>query len=146
MIVSTMKEHYVNMIYNTFFYRLIIISFCLVLASCFQNKNIVIQHNPTEKENIIDGIVWESGNWKPDLPAGEKGKSWGNHRAVVKIKSYSRFLGIRIDWRRSDNNPKDKAVIVIDAQSGEQIINIFLILSISILILKKLMHLVTLRY
>ena len=116
----------VDMIYKTFSYRLIIVSFGVALASCLQTQNIVLQRNTTEKENIIDGVVWESGNWKPHLPAGEKGKSWGNHRAVVKIKSYNRFLGIRIHWRRSDNNPKDKAVVVIDAQSGEPIINVFL--------------------
>ena len=103
----------VDMIYKTFSYRLIIVSFGVALASCLQTQNIVLQRNTTEKENIIDGVVWESGNWKPHLPAGEKGKSWGNHRAVVKIKSYNRFLGIRIHWRRSDNNPKEKAVVVI---------------------------------
>ena len=58
----------------------------MALASSFQNQNIVLQRNTIEKENIIDGVVWESGNWKPHLPAGDKGKSWGNHRAVVKIK------------------------------------------------------------
>ena len=41
------------MIYKTFFYRLIIVSFCVALASSFQNQNIVLQRNTIEKENII---------------------------------------------------------------------------------------------
>ena len=35
--------------------------------------------------NVIDGVVFEAGNWTPDLKAGNKGRSLGNHRAVVEL-------------------------------------------------------------
>ena len=35
--------------------------------------------------NQIDGVVFEAGNWEPHLAAGDKGVSWGNHRAVVEV-------------------------------------------------------------
>ncbi len=34
--------------------------------------------------DTVDGVVWEAGDWTPHLPAGSKGTSWGNHRAVVE--------------------------------------------------------------
>ena len=35
--------------------------------------------------NVMEGVIWEAGNWEPHLAAGAEGVSWGNHRAVVVV-------------------------------------------------------------
>ncbi len=39
--------------------------------------------------DTVDGVVFETGNWEPHLPAGQEGTSWGNHRAVVVLEERS---------------------------------------------------------
>lgn len=70
--------------------------------------------------NEVDEIVFESGGWTPHLAAGEKGVSWGNHRAVVEVDSDAATdaVLVTIPWRRRDRDPASKAVIVVDAATG----------------------------
>ena len=75
---------------------------------------------------VIDGVVFEAGNWETDLPAGEKGRSLGNHRARVMLESgLTRAPAVRvhIPWRRHDANPEKKAIRVVDATSGAVLAN-----------------------
>ena len=104
--------------------RLFTLIFCLVLIACSQNQNIPTQNETGKQDNIIDGVIWEAGNWEPHLSPKEKGRSWGNHRAVVKTESNHQAVGVRIPWRRSDDNPQDKAVFVVDAQSDQALHNV----------------------
>ena len=75
--------------------------------------------------NQIDGVVFEAGNWEPHLAAGDKGVSWGNHRAVVEVGpgEDSDAVLVTIPWRRHDPDPASKAVIVVDAASGSVVPN-----------------------
>ncbi len=72
--------------------------------------------------NVVDGVVWEAGNWEPHLQAGLPGASWGNHRAVVVVEGEDAHAApavqVTIPWRRHDPDPASKAVIVVDATSG----------------------------
>jgi hypothetical protein len=101
--------------------------------------------------NEVDGVVFESGDWVPDLPAGEPGVSWGNHRAVIVLDSAGvraaapldretsstgpgaaangveppalDAVRVTIPWRRRDPDPSSKGVIVVDASSGTPVQN-----------------------
>jgi len=75
--------------------------------------------------NELDGVVFEAGNWEPHLPAGDKGVSWGNHRAVVEVSpgEEAGAVLVTIPWRRHDRDPASKAVIVVDAATGTAVQN-----------------------
>ncbi|MGD8360471.1 MAG: DUF6067 family protein, partial [Gemmatimonadota bacterium] len=101
--------------------------------------------------NEVGGVVFESGNWVPDLPAGEPGVSWGNHRAVIVLDSAGVQAAAPIDpetsstdpgadaegvelpaldavrvtipWRRRDLDPSSKGVIVVDASNETPVRN-----------------------
>lgn len=80
--------------------------------------------------NVVDGVTWEAGNWTPWLAAGSEGTSWGNHRAVVRVDSALVADGapdavlVTIPWRRGDAHPADKAVVVLDAATGERVADV----------------------
>jgi hypothetical protein len=79
--------------------------------------------------NVIAGIVFESGEWEPHLPAGEAGTSRGNQRAVVTLDaleepgSTPEVVVATIPWRRHDPDPAAKAIVVVDASTGEAVPN-----------------------
>ena len=55
-------------------------------------------------------------NWNPD--------SLGNHRAVVIFTGKGNIAKTIIGWRRRDENPAQKRIIVQDAKTGKKIINV----------------------
>ena len=82
--------------------------------------------------NVLDGVVFEPGNWTPDLKAGSKGSSWGNHRAVVVLEGAAASATgpdaavlVTIPWRRHDPSPAAKAIVVVDARTNEPIADAF---------------------
>jgi len=85
-------------------------------------------HRAPAISNVVDNVVFEAGNWTPDLAAGAKGESWGNHRAVVQIEGAERLapgasVRVTIPWRRRDQNPASKALVVVDAATGQLVPN-----------------------
>jgi hypothetical protein len=85
-------------------------------------------HRAPAISNVIDGVVFEAGNWTPDLVAGTKGESWGNHRAVVEVDDAASLapganVRVTIPWRRHDPNPATKALVVADAATGQLVPN-----------------------
>lgn len=74
--------------------------------------------------NVVDGVRYEPGNWTPDLPAGQRGTSLGNHRAVVDVDTAAVAVRVHLPWRRHDPHPADKAVRVVAAATGEEIRNV----------------------
>ena len=85
-------------------------------------------HRAPAISNVIDGVVFEPGNWTPDFKAGPKGSSWGNHRAVVVLEGAAAAVTgpdaavlVTIRWRRHDPDPADKAIVVVDARTNEPI-------------------------
>jgi hypothetical protein len=64
-------------------------------------------------------VPYGIGDWDEDL--------YGNHRAVIRISSESQqedAFWIHIPWRRRDLHPEKKMVILIDGQTGQQIMNL----------------------
>lgn len=85
-------------------------------------------HRAPAISNVVDGVVFEAGNWTPHLAAGAKGESWGNHRAVVEVADAAALapganVRVNIPWRRHDANPSAKAVVVIDAATNQPVKN-----------------------
>jgi hypothetical protein len=88
-------------------------------------------HRAPAISNVVDGVVFEAGNWPPPLQAGLKGASWGNHRAVVVLDAAAgagatgpdAAVVVTIPWRRHDPNPAAKAIIVVDAATNVPVKN-----------------------
>jgi hypothetical protein len=77
-----------------------------------------------EISNVIDGVVFEAGNWEPHLAVGAEGMSWGNHRAVVVLDSASgEAVLATIPWRRRDRDPAAKSIVVVDAVTNQPVTN-----------------------
>ena len=53
------------------------------------------------------------------------GDQFGNHRAVVRVESPGEAVRVRIPWRRRDLEPEKKAVLVVDASTGNRIRNVW---------------------
>jgi Family of unknown function (DUF6067) len=49
--------------------------------------------------------------------------SLGNHRAVIQVEGDSKVVRAVVPWRRQDQNPKEKNIIITNAQ-GKRILNI----------------------
>ena len=62
-------------------------------------------------------IPYTSGNnqWKED--------SLGNHRAVIQFSGEGKTAKVIIPWRRNDDEPAKKRIIVQDAKTGSKILN-----------------------
>jgi len=56
-----------------------------------------------------------AGTWNAD--------SLGNHRAVVNYSGTSKLARVIIEWRRHDDSPETKRIIVQDSKTGGQILN-----------------------
>ncbi len=63
-------------------------------------------------------IPYTSGNnsWKED--------SLGNHRAIVIFNGEGKIAKVSIPWRRNDNDPQKKRIIIQDAKTKAKISNI----------------------
>ena len=92
--------------------------FIIVLFSCSQKNTETI--NFREKNNPASNyeLIYESGNW--DHPNYTKAfESYGNHRVVIQTTDPSNNITQAIiPWRRRDNQPNEKDVIIIDAKSN----------------------------
>jgi hypothetical protein len=62
--------------------------------------------------------TYTNGNdsWNPDL--------LGNHRAVVQYSGKGTIAKATVEWRRRDENPDQKRIIVQDAKTGNNILNV----------------------
>jgi hypothetical protein len=63
-----------------------------------------------------------------DVPYTVAERPWtdplGNHRARVHVLTPAEAVTVRIPWRRRDRQPEQKAVIVIDATTGQRVKNV----------------------
>lgn len=62
-------------------------------------------------------IAYTNGNdsWNPDV--------LGNHRAIVQYSGKGAVAKVTVEWRRRDENPEQKRIIVQDA-TGKNILNV----------------------
>lgn len=49
----------------------------------------------------------------------------GNHRAVVHVNTSADIAKIYLPWRRRDHQPDQKGLIIVDAQTGKQVVNFY---------------------
>ena len=56
------------------------------------------------------------GCWLPD--------SLGNHRVVIRVSGTGKIAKVIIPWRRSDNNPENKRIIIEDGQTHKKVLNV----------------------
>jgi hypothetical protein len=61
-------------------------------------------------------IPYTTGTWDSD--------TLGNHRAVLEVSAAADAVRARIPWRRRDDAPEKKNLIVMDAQSGARVANV----------------------
>ncbi len=100
-----------------------------LVAGCQAAPNTRPLYRAPAVSNVVDGVVWEAGDWTPDLEPGKAGTSMGNHRAVVEVDSAlvqgetAAAVSVTIPWRRHDPHPEEKSVLVVDASMGEAVAN-----------------------
>jgi hypothetical protein len=61
-------------------------------------------------------VPYGVGAWDAD--------SWGNHRVVVRVHDSGETVWAHLPWRRRDENPEAKEVLVVDAKTGNRIRNV----------------------
>ena len=101
--------------------RYLILLLAVIFVGCSEPVVVDSAWVPPAPSNVIGAVKYVSGNWTPHLAAGEKGLSWGNHRAVVHIDASSSIetaVKVTIPWRRLDAKPAEKAIVVVDSASG----------------------------
>jgi hypothetical protein len=64
-------------------------------------------------------IPYGTGTWDAAL--------LGNHRVVVQVSEQTDAAAVHISWRRRDDDPHKKNIIVIDAETGKRILNVYLV-------------------
>ncbi len=79
---------------------------------------------------ILTGLILSSCNPKTPEPAYTVPRSpwpetYGNHRAVLKISKVSDIVAIDLIWRRHDRHPENKRFLIVNAETGDTVLNIF---------------------
>lgn len=72
--------------------------------------------------NNVNGVVYEAGNWEhPNYT--DPFETLGNHRFVVESEGGNDAVQVHLPWRRHDDRPEDKDVIVVNAITNKVIEN-----------------------
>lgn len=66
---------------------------------------------------FAQGIPHGTGSWDR--------QKLGNHRVVIRVVKDTDIAWVHIPWRRRDDNPWEKAIIMVDASSGKVIDNVY---------------------
>tara|TARA_B100001989_G_C24551197_1_gene474944 strand:- start:2892 stop:5969 length:3078 start_codon:yes stop_codon:yes gene_type:complete len=112
-----------------YFFKNINILFLLLLSnfiiSCKESDNLIYRSKSIDKK--FYDTPHESGNW--DHPNyKEKFIFKGNHRIVVELDNISDEIHqVKIPWRRRDDSPNRKDVLIVDANTNKEIIKKHLI-------------------
>ncbi|TAM99998.1 MAG: hypothetical protein EPN39_05260 [Chitinophagaceae bacterium] len=63
----------------------------------------------------------------PYPPLKEKwdADSLGNHRAVIEVTGKGNIAKVKIEWRRRDEHPENKEIILVDAATGKRVMNLY---------------------
>ena len=82
--------------------------------------------------------VFCRGSMVNDIPSNSKSttihysvpeKQWeeefGNHRAIIKVDKPSDAVSIDFLWRRHDISPEKRQMLIVNAETGEKITNVF---------------------
>ena len=97
--------------------KIISILLIFISYSCAFDSNDGINYRIKLASIFVDSIRYENGNWEhPEY--SKPFESLGNHRFVIEIpKGSSGNVQVIIPWRRRDNKPAEKALIIVDANT-----------------------------
>ena len=59
------------------------------------------------------------------IPEKQWEEKYGNHRAIIKVDKPSDAVIIDFLWRRHDSSPEKRQMLIVNAETGERIKNIF---------------------
>jgi len=93
----------------------------LLIISCTRDGSTGIHY--CEKNISADNydMIYESGGWDhPDYKNAFE--SYGNHRIVIEVNDTSSgMVQVLIPWRRRDDNPREKDLIVVDSKTNKPV-------------------------
>ena len=81
-------------------------------------------------------VLYSTGNWEIEVPCNRRtlfqnikditwgNKGFGNHRAVIRVSENVDAVWLHIPWRRRDHEPEKKNIILIDATTGNHVMNV----------------------
>jgi len=99
----------------------LLILFTIGFLTCSEQPTTTI--NFREKHESADNysVQYENGNW--EHPNYSKAfESNGNHRAVIEIDDQTEDnVRVIIPWRRRDDNPEQKDIIIVDAKDNSEV-------------------------
>ncbi len=92
--------------------------FIIVTFSCSQKNTETINFREKNSPASNYELIYKSGNW--DHPNYTKAfESYGNHRVVIQTTDPSNNITQAIiPWRRRDNQPNEKDIIIVDTKSN----------------------------
>ncbi|PTM08107.1 MAG: hypothetical protein DA407_08910 [Bacteroidetes bacterium] len=99
------------------------ILFVLLIFSCTEKETSDITYRNKDVTASNYDVVYESGNWEHPIYK-EAFESFGNQRAVIQIEN-DNFdnTQVTIPWRRRDNNPEAKDIIIVDVKTNSIVTN-----------------------
>ncbi len=79
------------------------------IIGCLLGGTLMAQEKPS-------AALYGTGTWDAD--------SLGNHRVVVSVEKPGDAVLASLEWRRRDEDPEKKNLIVVDAKTGQRITNV----------------------
>ena len=76
---------------------------------------LVVGLSMTAESIAAKSIPCGVGKWPAEL---------GNHRAVVQVSQKADAVWMHLPWRRRDEEPQEKTIVVVDAATGNRIANV----------------------
>ena len=95
--------------------------------SCTKKNNVNINYRDKDSALSNYDVSYETGNWEhPEY--GKAFESKGNHRVLIRTPKNSKGnYQVSIPWRRRDDNPYEKDIIIVDASTNTLISNKYII-------------------
>ena len=99
----------------------------VALTSCNEEENSFITYRKKEIRAETYEMTYESGNWAhPDYT--QPFISNGNHRILINVSdSEQPIVQVLVPWRRRDDNPEMKAIIIVDSTTNLPVKNQFIV-------------------
>ena len=99
----------------------------IITFSCTKKNNVNINYRDKDSAPSNYDVSYKTGNWEhPEY--GKAFESKGNHRVLIRTPKNSKGnYQVSIPWRRRDDNPYEKDIIIVDASTNTLISNKYII-------------------
>lgn len=99
----------------------------ILICSCIDTETADITYRDKNVTPSNYDVTYESGNWEHPKYK-EAFEFFGNHRAVIVLED-DNFdnTQVTIPWRRRDNNPEKKDIIIVDARTNNVVANKYVV-------------------